>query len=332
MKILVLGGTRFVGRHMVDAVLARGHDVTLFHRGEHGAGLFPQAETVRGDRDGGLHGLRGRHWDCAIDTSGYVPRLVRASAELLAGAVDRYVFVSTISVYPDVSTPGTREDGHLAVLDDESTEDVNADTYGGLKVLCERAAEAEMPGRVLVLRLGLVVGPHDPTDRFTYWPHRIAQGGEVLAPGRPQRTVQFIDARDVAEWTAQMVERRGTGTYNVQGPGVPLSFGHLVETCKAGSGSNAEFTWVPDDFLLACDVEPWSHLPLWIPETDDTAGFYSFDAGKAIADGLQFRPIEDTVRDVMNWNAARNSGHVWQAGLSPERERDLLDRYRRRSD
>ncbi len=208
MKLLVLGGTVFLGRHLVEAATARGHSVTLFNRGQHNPELYPEVEKLRGDRDSDLSALQGRRWDAVIDTCGYLPRAVRASAELLADAVDHYTFISSISVYADFHTPAMDESAPVGTLADETVEEVTGETYGPLKALCEQAAERALPGRVLNIRPGLIVGPHDPTDRFTYWPVRVARGGEVLAPGRPHVPVQVIDGRDLAEWTVRMVEAR----------------------------------------------------------------------------------------------------------------------------
>jgi 2'-hydroxyisoflavone reductase len=325
MKLLVLGGTVFLGRHLVEAALARGHEVTLFTRGQHNPELFPQVEKLRGNRDGELAVLRGRRWDAAIDTSGYVPRLVRASAELLADQVEHYTFISSISVYADVSKPGLDESTPVGKLEDETVEEVTGETYGPLKALCEQAAEAAMPGRVLIIRPGLIVGPHDPTDRFTYWPHRVAKGGDVLAPGRPERVVQFIDVRDLAEWTLRMVEARHTGTYHATGPDEPLPMQQLLETCKIASGSNARFTWVSDEQLLQEKVGPWMELPLWIPENDpESVGFMRVNVGKAIAAGLTFRPLAETVRDTLAWDATRPPDAERKAGMKRERETELL--------
>ncbi len=218
MDLLILGGTGFLGRHLVERALAYGHRVTLFNRGLSGPDLFPEVETIRGDREGNLSALRGRRWDAVIDTCGYVPRVVRASAALLAGAVDHYTFVSSISVYSDAIEPGADEGAPVKELADPTVEEVTGETYGGLKALCERAAEEEMPGKVLNIRPGLISGPHDPTDRFTYWPRRISAGGEVLAPDRLERRVQFIDVRDLAVWIVKMSAERRTGTYNATDP------------------------------------------------------------------------------------------------------------------
>ncbi len=325
MKLLILGGTVFLGRHLVEAALARGHEVVLFTRGQHNADLFPQVEKLRGDRDGGLAVLQGRRWDAAIDTSGYVPRLVRASAELLAAQVEHYTFISSISVYADVSKPGLDEGTPVGKLEDETTEEYNGEAYGPLKALCEQAAEAAMPGRVLVIRPGLIVGPHDPTNRFTYWPHRVAQGGDMLAPGRPERVVQFIDARDLAEWTLRMVEARQTGIYHATGPDYALTMQQVLEACKAVSSSDAHFIWVSDEQLLEAKAGPWMEVPLWIPENDpETVGFMRVNCGKAIAAGLTFRPLAETVRDTLAWDATLAPDAERKAGMKREREAELL--------
>ncbi|HYE14573.1 MAG TPA: NAD-dependent epimerase/dehydratase family protein, partial [Pyrinomonadaceae bacterium] len=243
MRLLILGGTKFLGRHLVDAALGRGARVTIFNRGRHDPGPFPQVEWLRGDRDGGLDSLRGREWDAAVDTSGYVPRVVGASAELLAGSVGLYVFVSSISVYGDFSRP-VDEDSPTATMPDETVEEITGETYGPLKALSERAAERSMPGRTLVIRPGLIVGPHDPTVRFSYWTARVARGGEVLAPGRPGKQVQFIDARDLSDWIVRVAEERRTGVFNATGPERKLTMGEFLEECRAVSGSDASFTWV----------------------------------------------------------------------------------------
>ncbi|MBV9279378.1 MAG: epimerase [Chloroflexi bacterium] len=335
MKLLILGGTVFLGRHLVDAALARGHEVTLFNRGEHNPELFPAVEKLRGNRDGDLASLQGRRWDAVVDTCGYVPRVVGLSARLLAPAVDHYTFISTLSVYSDTSRPGIDETGPLGRLEDETVEEVTGETYGPLKVLCERAAEEAMPGRTLAVRPGLIVGPFDPTDRFTYWPHRVAQGGEVLAPDGPEYRIQIIDARDLAEWTIHMVEARGTGVYNAVGPsyglGEPLTLGRLLDACNAAGGGDAAITWVAGPFLIERGVTPWMDLPVWFGDDDDRRGFASFDCGKAVAAGLTFRPLAETVRATLDWDATRPPDHTWRAGLSREREAELLRAWHERA-
>jgi 2'-hydroxyisoflavone reductase len=328
MKLLILGGTIFLGRYLAESALARGHTVTLFNRGQHNPELYPDVEKLRGDRDGDLAALEGRRWDAVIDTCGYVPRVVRASAELLAGAVDHYTFISSISVYPHFRTLGLDESAAVSTLDDPAIEEVTGETYGPLKALCERAAEQALPGRTLVIRPGLIVGPHDPTDRFTYWVRRVAQGGEVLAPAHPDWHTQIVDARDLAEWTLGMVEQRQVGVYNATGPAYDLAIGQLLDTCRAVSGSDARFTWVAEQFLLAHDVGPWTELPLWVPQSDpDMLGFSDVSCARAIAAGLVFRDLAETVRDTLEWDATRPADREWRAGLKPEREAALLQEW-----
>ena len=339
MKLLILGGTVFLGRALVDTALARRHTVTLFNRGQHHAELYPEVEKLRGDRDGDLGALRGRRWDAVIDTCGYVPRVVRASAELLADAVDHYTFISSISVYPHFKRRGLDESAEVGVLADPAVETIDGDTYGPLKALCEQAAEQVLPGRVLNIRPGLIVGPHDYSDRFTYWVQRVSQGGEVLAPGRPERHMQFIDVRDLAECTLRMVEGRRTGIYNATGPDQPLPMGTLLDVCRDVSQSDARFTWVDEAFLAEHEVGAWIELPLWIPESDpDMVGFADVDCSKAIAAGLTFRDLAATVRDTLMWNTTRSDEADTpsraiqpRAGLVPEREAELLRAWHARA-
>jgi len=331
MKILILGGTVFLGRAIVEAALAGGHTITLFNRGLSNPDLFPEAEKVIGDRKISLENLGGRNWDVVIDTCGYVPRLVRQSAEFLNVKASNYTFISTCSVYADTSHPGVDENGTVSKLVEE-TEEVNGETYGPLKGLCEQAVEEVFPLRSLVLRPGLIVGPNDPTDRFTYWPHRIALGGEVLAPGRPGRAVQFIDVRDLAEWTIRMVEDRQIGVYNALGPASPLGMGAFMESCKNVAGSDASFTWIDEQFLKDQQVGEWIEIPLWIAESDPAnRGFFAFSIEKALAAGLSFRPLADTVQSVLEWDATREESRVWRAGLTGQREEELLRLWKTRA-
>ena len=323
MRLLVIGGTSFVGRHIVAHALASGHELTLFNRGVTNPQLFPEAERLRGDRDGGLAPLRGRRWDAAVDTCGYVPRVVGDSATLLADAVERYLFVSTLSVYPDEVPPGADEDAPLLEPLAEDVEDVTDETYGPLKVACERVVATALPDRALILRPGLIVGPDDPTDRFTYWVRRIATGGEVLAPAPPEDPVQFIDVRDLAAFALRHLEAQTAGIFNTIAPPVPL--GDLLEACRAASNSDASITWAPELFLRAQGVEPWSDLPMWLPEFP---GANTFDPGRAISAGLAPRPIDATVRDTLTWDRARPQRPI-EAGLRPEREREILTAFHR---
>ncbi len=328
MKILILGGTQFVGRHFVEAALARGHELTLFHRGRTGAELFPDAEHLTGDRDGaGLEVLRGRTWDAVVDTCGYLPRVVRQSAELLADSVTRYVFISTISVYADFKTPHQDETALLGVLQDPITEEITGETYGPLKVECERAVEAAFPGRALIVRPGFIIGPYDPTDRFTYWPRRVAAGGDVLAPGTPEQPVQVIDARDLAEWTLTLLEAGATGTYNATGPDYALTLGTILETCQSVSGSGARLCWVSDTFLKENEADSTSLLPFYIPASSGMAGLMTASIAKAQAEGLTFRPLAETIQDTLAWDRTRPADAPLKVGLTPEQERELLAKY-----
>jgi 2'-hydroxyisoflavone reductase len=329
VDLLFLGGTKFLGRHAAGIALERGHGVTLFHRGSAEEDPFPEAEHLHGDRDGGLGVLRGRRFDAVIDTSGYVPRVVRASAELLSDAADQYAFVSTCSVYSDLSGGKVAEDGAVHEPPADGSEDV-MEFYGGLKLGCERVVEQVFEDRLFIARPGLIVGPHDPSDRFTYWVRRVADGGEVLAPGSPDTLVELIDVRDLAGWILDMVEARKTGVYNAIGLDRPLTMGEVLETCMQAAGSDAEPTWVAEKFVLDNGVEPWTELPLWLPEGDpDGGGFFTFDSSKAIAEGLAFRPLIETTRDTLAWHREAGAAAAERSGaISRERESELLAAWR----
>jgi 2'-hydroxyisoflavone reductase len=324
MNILLIGGPKFVGRALIDSALAAGHQVTTFNRGKTNADLYPEVEKLLGDRDGQLDALKGRTWDAVIDTSGYLPRIVRQSAELLADSVERYAFISTISVYPEIA--GATEDSALTVLEDETTEDIPK-AYGGLKVLCERAVlDVFGSDRALIVRPGLIVGPYDPTDRFTYWVMRAAQGGEMIAPESPDYRVQVIDVRDLAEWTVRKTAEGTSGVFNATGPEKPVPFGELIDTAKRISGSDAQPVWVSAEFLAEHEVAPWSHMPLWIP--GEAWGTVNID--RALAAGLTFRSLADTVRDTLDWVRREPRPLPLQAGLTPEREAELLAAWGKR--
>jgi 2'-hydroxyisoflavone reductase len=326
MHILIIGGTVFLGRHLVEAALARGHTLTLFNRGKRNPDLFPEVEKLRGDREKPeeLAILNERRFDAVIDTCGYVPRVVRSSAELLASRTEHYTFISSISVYASYSKVGLTEADPVGTLADPTVEEITGETYGPLKALCEQAAEAALPGRTLNIRPGLIVGPHDPTDRFTYWPMRVARGGQLLAPEHPGYLIQVIDVRDLAAWTISQIEQGATGIYNATGPDYTLTIGDLIETCVAVSGSDAQPRWASAAFLAEQGIAPWSEMPLWVPEGPDSAGFSTVDCSKAIATGLGFRPIAETVRDTLAWAQSRPADHQWRAGLSAEKEQQAL--------
>ena len=332
MELLIIGGTRFLGRSLVDAARAAGHRVTLFNRGRSNPDLFKDVEALIGDRDHDLDRLAGRQWDAVIDTCGYTPRQVQRSAEALKDSVDRYIFISTLSVYADFKQPGINETYPVGELKDESIEEVNGESYGPLKALCEQAAERVLPGRVLVIRPGLIVGPYDLSDRFTYWPYRIAQSGDVLAPGDPGQRISFIDVRDLAAWIVRMAEQQAIGIYNADGPGHPITMKGLLDTCNLVADRGANLVWVSEHFLLEQGVTPWSELPLWIPASDpETAGFSLVDTRKAIAAGLRFRPVTETVQDTLDWLNTRPADHPWRAGLDRAKEVRLLDRWQARA-
>jgi len=332
MKLLIIGGTVFLGRAAVEHALEQGHEITLFNRGQSNADLFPEVEQLHGNRDGGLDPLIGRTYDVCLDTCGYFPRIVKASAQLLKCSVDRYAFVSSLSVYGEPSAEGTDEDGVLATLDDPTIEEVTEETYGPLKALCEAEVTASFGDRVLLIRPGLIVGPHDPTDRFTYWPWRAAQGGQILAPGRPDRPIQFIDVRDLAAWIVNMLESGETGVYNTASSPGDLTMQTLLRTCCEMSDKDTEPVWMDDAFLTEHEVGPWIELPLWIPEDEPIArGFFDFRTDHAIVKGLTFRPLEDTVRATMEWSLTRPDDHEWRGGLKKERERELLAEWLRRT-
>ena len=314
MKLLVLGGTQFVGRHIVEAALARGHEVTLFHRGKTNPGLFTGAEEILGDRDGGLAPLRGRTWDAVLDVNGYVPRLVRDSVRLFSESGTRYLFISTLSILADLSVANQDESAPRAAFEDVSTEEITNTTYGPLKAACEAVLESETGGRSVILRPGFIVGPWDHTGRFNYWLRRAGEGGEMLVPGSPDSPIQFIDARDLAAFTLLAAEAKKTGTYHVVGPRDAFTWSRLFEECRRVTGKSASITWVAEDFLDARGVT----LPMRFFGYD---GLARTKCSKAIAEGLSFRPASETIRDTLEWDAVHGRRDV---GLTPERERELL--------
>ncbi|WP_295642749.1 NAD-dependent epimerase/dehydratase family protein [uncultured Methylibium sp.] len=319
MKLLVLGGTAFLGRHVVEAALAAGHAPTLFNRGRRAPGLFPALRTLVGDRNGDAAALRGQRFDAVIDLSGYTPRHVATVLDALGtDAIGHYVFVSSISVcraFP----PGCAYDEAAPVADGH-------EGYGPLKARSEEALAAALPGRLSCVRPGLIVGPHDPTGRFTYWPRRVARGGAVLAPGRPGRPVQWIDARDLAAWCVQLAERRQGGVFHAVGPREVLTMLELLETCRDVANSDARWVWRSDAELRADGVAPWTGLPLWLPEDDaDFGGMLLARCERALQAGLRLRPLADTVRATLDWDRARDPPVVGEVEtLSAGREAELL--------
>lgn len=339
LRILVLGGTAFLGPAVVDCALERGHTVTLFNRGRTNTGLYPDLEKLVGDRDGDLKSLEGRTWDVVLDTSAYYPKVVEDAANLLKDKVGLYVFVSSISVYADFTRRGLNETSPVAVVTPEevaavdSTRKITAANYGALKALCEQAAERIMPGRVCTIRPGLIVGPMDRSGRFTYWPVRVQNGGEVLAPDAPDVPTQVIDVRDLGEWIVHCMEQNVTGTFNATSPTGELTIGEMLEACREVAGSDASFTWVSADFLAENEVSAWTDMPVWVPLDGEDAGHPFVDVGRALGAGLVFRPIRETVRGTLDWWATLSDEDKGRylldkagkgAGISPEREAELL--------
>ena len=335
LQILILGGTGFTGPYQVKYALARGHKVTVFNRGQtHPGELPPEVEQLTGDRNGQLDALKGRKWDVAIDNPTMLPKWVRDAAEILKGNVERYVFISTISVYGENTKAGIDETAPVAKYEGKDAMAETRDTvvasqfalYGPLKALSEAEAEKWFPGKALVIRPGLIVGPRDESDRFTYWPVRIDRGGEVLAPGNPADPVQFIDGRDLAEWTIRMVEQGETGIYNATGPATPLGVGGMLEGIKSALGSEAKFTWVPADFLEKQKVAPWSDMPVWVPPSGEEGGLGAVSIKKALAKGLTFRPLAVTARDTLAWfkSQPKERQEKLKSGITPEREAEVL--------
>ena len=329
LRILFLGGTGFLGPHTVRYALRRGHNVTLFNRGKTNSALFPELETIVGNRDpdidGGLSGLEKRSWDAVIDTSGYVPRFVSASSRVLSENTDQYLFVSTICAYDNwlEGAANRTETEPLATLDDPATEDVSTH-YCALKGYCERAVEEMLPGRATQIRPGLIVGPRDSSDRFTYWPVRASRGGEMLAPGKPSDLTQFIDVRDLGQFMVHCLERKLTGDYNLVRP--PVQFGDLLRACVAAGASSTKLTWVPASFLADNGLRPWQELPMWAASDTPLSGSLTWSGEKALAAGLGIRDLDDTVRATLEWfqQLPDSRQATLKAGISMHREREVL--------
>ncbi len=323
MKLLVIGGTHFVGRAAVEDAVARGHDVTVFHRGAEEPEGFPDVEHLHGDRDGGLDVLHGREWDAALDTCGYVPRVVRDSAQLLADAVGTYAFISSLSVLPDDAPPGANEDTPTYQPPFPDTEDITNESYGPLKVACELQAQAVFPGRCLIVRPGYIVGPNDPTDRFTYWVRRARTGGEMLGPGPDDGSLQVVDVRDLGAFTLDHLEKATADVFGVVGPVEPLTWSAFLPLVCDASGAGTSLRWVDRSFLesrLGEDLDeafPLRDYPY--------QGLHRYDARKAIGAGLTHRPLQETLADTLAWD--RDRGPL-KAGISLEREQELLATWR----
>ena len=321
MEILIIGGTRFVGRHLVEAAVKRGHELTLFHRGKTNPGLFSEVDEVFGDRLEDIEQLHGQ-WDVAVDTCGYFPRAVRLAAEHLRDRVDRYFFVSTIAVYRDLSRRGVDETAYLKTLEDPDLEEVNSSTYGPLKTECEGVVTGIFDHRHFIVRPGVIAGPADPTDRFTYWVRRVADGGEVLAPGRPKADIQVIDVRDLADWIVDSIEEGRIGIYNATGR--RRRFEAMLDACRRAADSDASFTWIPAAFLHRMGIDRDQKMPLFNHEADGRkAGLYGVDSSKARRHGLKLRPLEETAKSILSWLETEEI-HDWNAGISRFQEQRVL--------
>lgn len=321
MRLLVIGGTSFVGRHIVDHALRDGHDVTLFNRGVTNPDLFAEAEHLVGDRDGDLEPLRGREWDTVIDVCGYVPRVVRKSVQALRGSVGNYTYISTMSVYAGYDRPGLDESAPVSTPEDPTDEAITGETYGPLKAACEVEVTEAFPDNSFLPRPGYVVGPYDSSDRFTYWVVRAAAGGQMLAPGPPEAPMQFVDGRDLGRWIVDMVGRGATGPYNATGPGGPLTWGQMLEGCRDLTRGGAELVWVDPAWLGERGVEP----PLWDrEEAESTSYAMELDCTKAISSGLTFRSVADTIVDTLEWAPGWDD---LKTGFRPDEEKRLLEEY-----
>jgi len=337
LRILILGGTGFTGPHQVRYALARGHKMTLFNRGRKPTEWPGEVEELVGDRNSDdLKALEGREWDVCIDNPTSLPFWVRDAGKVLKGKIGQYIFISTISVYAsdaaaaDETAPLARYAGKDAMKETQQSMRANMSLYGPLKALSEKEVAKWFPKKTTIVRPGLIVGPGDESDRFTYWPVRLARGGTVLAPGEGNDPVQFIDARDLAEWTIRLAESRTIGTFNATGPDYEMTTAAMLYGVRAITTSGAKLAWVPTTFLEENEVAPWSDLPVWIPAQGDTAGFARRSIRRALDAGLTFRPLATTAADTLDWFGKLPAERQAKlgAGLAPERENDLLEKWR----
>jgi len=323
MDLLVLGGTIFVGRHFVEAAIAKGHKVTLLHRGQRGADLFPDIDRILADRDGGLDALGDRTWDAVVDCCGYVPRVVRQSAQALAGRADRYLFVSSLSAYEMTGDVGIDESAPLAKLEDPTVEQVTGESYGGLKALCEAEVQEAFGDGAIIVRPGIIIGPYDPTNRFTYWVDRISSENEVLVPEIMPQPTQLIDARDLGLWMLEVLESGPTGIYNAAGPDFPKTFGDMIDACHALNPS-ASLVFIPEGDLEKHDLKMWLELPLAVPTGSPSAAIFQVNNRKAIAAGMKFRSWKESAADVLEWVRGPLPKLTPSHGLDREKELAVL--------
>lgn len=341
MKVLILEGTRFLGKALVEEGLKRGHEITLFNRGNNKED-FSEVEQLIGDRDSDVSQLKNKKWDVVMDTCGFAPHQINKIATVLGDRIEHYTYISSISVYKDWIPLNIAEDYQLQSMPPDRLKDVEEgkisyyEHYGALKVLCEAEAEKYWPVRVLNIRAGHLVGPFDYTDRLPYWVQRVAEGGKIVVPGRPDRSIQVIDVKDLATWVFDKAEKRKAGTYNVTGPDYELTMEELLNTCKAVTNSDAEFVWIDEQFVVDHQITPWTDMPFWIPEqfplegeNEPWKGSFRISIKKAIDAGLSFRLLEDTIHDVYQWEKTRQDSER-KAGISREKEQELLDAWLRK--
>lgn len=330
LRILILGGTGFIGPHFVAVLRGAGHKLTLLNRGKRNPGLFPDVETLIGDRNGQMDAIKGRDWDVVIDNSGYTLKQVKLSTDILKGHAQYYLYISSISAYADLTPPGIDEDYKLATLANPNVEEITDTTYGGLKAICEKTVEQAFGARAAIVRPSYIVGPGDPTDRFTYWPVRVAKGGEMLAPGSAADPIQFIDVRDLTDFVRACVENRVGGRYNACNPPGAVTMGDLLDTSKRVSGANTKFVWAPTAFLEKHKALEGLEVPIWAPPVGEFAGAGLVSSARGVAQGLRFRTLETTVRDTLAWHKTRpaEEQQKLRAGFSPERETELLKALR----
>jgi 2'-hydroxyisoflavone reductase len=332
-KVLILGGTGFIGPHFVDALTAGGHKITLFNRGKRDPEVKPGIEQLLGDRNGQIDALNGRDWDVVVDNSGYTPSQVKATAELLKDHVKSYIFISSIAVYADFAKAGVDEDYKLVELKDPTTEVVDGETYGGLKVLCERVVETTYGKRATIIRPTYIAGPGDHTDRFTYWPVRVSKGGQMLAPGTPSDPFQYIDVRDLAGFIRTCVEKDVNGKFNLCGPQGAVTMGSLLDEAKRITKADTTFVWATPEFLEAHEIigekAKGNFMPIWQPPKGEQAGLLLVSPARAVKKGLKFRSLETTIRDTLEWQKSRpEDKQVLKAGLTAEKEGELLAKLR----
>ncbi len=326
MKVLIIGGTLFLGRYLVEQALKNKHQVTIFHRGKTNPGLFADVEEIMGDRNQDLYLLADRQWDLVIDTCGYTPETVHISADYFKDKAKKYVFISTISVYADFKTVGIDENYPVGVLENPADRELNGATYGPLKALCEAEVVKSFADKALIVRPGLIVGPWDPSDRFTYWIKRVHEGGKILAPLPQNKPIQFIEAKDLAEWVIQAGQSNTTGTFNLTGPDYCLTMGEFLNQCKQSINPQAEFVWVEQDLILENEIQPWTELTLWVPEAEEYAGDSSISIKKALQRNLTFTPLAQTIEKTYHYYLILPETYKYRAGLDSLKEAEFLEK------